>query len=383
MPAERNVLDADDRSVSPIAIAMWDFSWLERRWPGGGYEDWDRALDELAERGYGAVRIDAYPHLALADPEATWALLPCWDQHDWGATGRVDVQVFPALETFVTKCAERGLRVALSSWFREDRTQARLRLSSARALGEAWCAVLRRLDRAGLLGSILYVDFVNEFPLRMWVPFLYAQREEPVISRAEPWLARWMADATEIVREQYPRLRCTFSFCDQLGEWRRQDVRALDLLELHIWMASPEISDFYSEVGYDLTAAHFDSAQFTALIDNGERLYRSSPGHWHDALRAAVEEAARWSRASGLPLATTEAWAVINYKDFPRADWGWIKELCEVGVRAAAATGRWSLLCTSNFCGPQFWGMWRDVEWHQRLTSFIQAANVAGAASCR
>lgn len=23
------------------AITMWDFSWLERRWPGAGYEDWD------------------------------------------------------------------------------------------------------------------------------------------------------------------------------------------------------------------------------------------------------------------------------------------------------------------------------------------------------
>ena len=47
----------------PLAITMWDFSWLERRWPGAGYEDWDAALDGLAERGYDAVRIDAYPHL--------------------------------------------------------------------------------------------------------------------------------------------------------------------------------------------------------------------------------------------------------------------------------------------------------------------------------
>jgi sugar phosphate isomerase/epimerase len=39
---------------------MWDFSWLERRWPGAGYENWDEALDELTERGYNAVRIDAF-----------------------------------------------------------------------------------------------------------------------------------------------------------------------------------------------------------------------------------------------------------------------------------------------------------------------------------
>ncbi len=36
----------------PFAITMWDFSWLERRWPGAGYEDWDAALGELTDRGY-------------------------------------------------------------------------------------------------------------------------------------------------------------------------------------------------------------------------------------------------------------------------------------------------------------------------------------------
>jgi len=52
---------------------MWDFSWLERRWPGAGYEDWDVALDELKARGYDAVRIDAYPHLVAAEARREWA----------------------------------------------------------------------------------------------------------------------------------------------------------------------------------------------------------------------------------------------------------------------------------------------------------------------
>jgi len=50
-------------NIKPLALTMWDFSWLERRWSGAGYEDWDQALTELVERGYNAVRIDAYPHL--------------------------------------------------------------------------------------------------------------------------------------------------------------------------------------------------------------------------------------------------------------------------------------------------------------------------------
>ena len=58
----------------PLAITMWDFSWLERRWTGGGYEDWDKVLNELVDRGYNAVRIDAYPHLVATDPQKEWTL---------------------------------------------------------------------------------------------------------------------------------------------------------------------------------------------------------------------------------------------------------------------------------------------------------------------
>jgi hypothetical protein len=64
---------------------MWEFSWIERRWPGAGYEDWDRALDELTDRGYNAVRIDPFPHLLSTDPHRTWTIWPEWNTQDWGS----------------------------------------------------------------------------------------------------------------------------------------------------------------------------------------------------------------------------------------------------------------------------------------------------------
>src|ERR1051326_3615655 len=76
---------------NPLAITMWDFSWLERRWPGAGYEDWDEALDGLKSRGYDALRIDAYPHLVHYGAERTWELLPVWSVQDWGAPARCGV----------------------------------------------------------------------------------------------------------------------------------------------------------------------------------------------------------------------------------------------------------------------------------------------------
>lgn len=356
----------------PLAIAMWDFSWLERRWPGAGYEDWDRALDELRERGYDAVRIDPYPHLVAVDAGAQWELLPVWTQHDWGAPAPVTVRVQPMLNDFLARCADRGIRVALSSWFRDDATHARMAIASPRRLGAVWAATLDSIEAAGLGHTLLYVDLCNEFPLDLWAPFLYAgDGELPV-----PELRRWMDESVAVVREQHPRLPYCFSFSGGLRTWPEQDLSFMDLLEPHIWMAHPEMSDFYGRLGYVLGDDRFDREQYQRLVAGGESLYRRDPRHWEERLREAIESAADWSRRTGLPLATTESWAVINYKDWPMLDWGWVKELCELGTHTALATGRWALACTSNFCGPQFTGMWRDVAWHQRLTRAIHDAEL-------
>jgi hypothetical protein len=46
-------------------------------------------------------------------------------------------------------------------------------------------------------------------------------------------------------------------------------------------------------------------------------------------------------------------------------------------VEYAASKGRWVGIATSNFCGPQFVGAWRDVAWHRRLTAIIHKAPLA------
>ena len=71
-PAQAEATDAaspDKPAVRPRCITMWDFSWIERRWPGAGYEDWPQVLDELRERGYDAIRLDAFPHFIATEPE--------------------------------------------------------------------------------------------------------------------------------------------------------------------------------------------------------------------------------------------------------------------------------------------------------------------------
>lgn len=357
----RPLVFSGHRLTRPLAITMWDFSWLERRWPGAGYEDWDEALDGLKARGYDAVRIDAYPHLVAADPEREWELLPCWNQQDWGSPALNRVRVQPALNQFIKACGARGLLVGLSTWFRQDRDDTRMRIQGPADLGKIWAATLRTLD-AEARKHLMYVDLCNEWPLDVWAPF-YPKGT----LRRSPEGVRWMREAIAAVRGDFPDLSYTFSMTSEYDMWKEQDVSMLDFLEPHLWMT--QSTDFYKQVGYHYE--RFESKGYENLVAHAERIYRERPEHWQDGLRRGVTMLADWSRAADRPLITTECWAVVDYKDWPLLKWDWVRELCEVGVRAASATGRWAAMGTSNFCGPQFRGMWRDVDWHRRLTDVI------------
>jgi hypothetical protein len=181
-----------------------------------------------------------------------------------------------------------------------------------------------------------------------------------------------MRRAIRVVRGGYPDLDYTFSITSEYDTWKQQDVSMLDFLEPHIWMANS--SEFYQQVGYNYEK--FDSRGYDNLVDRGKPLYLSKPDYWKGKLRYRINLVANWSRVSKRPLITTECWSLVDYKDWPLLDWDWLKELCETGVEAAASTGRWVAMATSNFCGPQFVGMWRDVEWHKRLTNIIHSAPV-------
>lgn len=346
---------------------MWDFSWLERRWPGAGYDNWDLALDELVLRGYDAIRIDAYPHLVASNPNATWELIPCWSTQDWGSPAKNRVQVQPALNQFIRKCADRNLRVGLSTWFRRDPADTLMRIQSPEEHGRIWKVTLDSITQDGLLPHLLYVDLCNEWPLDVWAPFLPKD-----FKRTSPVNADWMRRAIEAVRSVYPHLDYTFSQTSEFDQWKQQDVSMLDFMEPHIWMA--QAPGYYDEVGYHYE--RFDPKGYENVVDNAKRVYMQRRDYWDSKLKERIHMCAEWSRVASRPLITTECWSLVDYKDWPLLEWDWLKELCELGVRTAAATGRWVAIGTSNFNGPQFAGMWRDVEWHRKMTGIIHSASL-------
>src|ERR1700744_1968160 len=138
--------DSSDNPAVPVrrprAITMWEFSWIERRWPGAGYEDWDQVLDELVVRGYNAVRIDPFPHLLAADPHRTWTLRPEWNTQMWGSPDVNRIVLLPALFDFLGKCRERGMMAGLSTWYRQDEADTRMTITGPDVMAANWLPTL-------------------------------------------------------------------------------------------------------------------------------------------------------------------------------------------------------------------------------------------------
>lgn len=358
----------------PLAIAMWDFSWLERRWPGGGYEDWDLALDELADRGYDAVRIDAYPHLLAADANHVWQLKPPWVFLDWGSPVPVRVRVQPELSTFISKCAERSIKVALSTWYQQDTSNRRELIASPRRQAEQWIAAVDSIAQAGLLDSIIWVDLCNEWPMKIWAPFFEPQLPESERDYGSEASKRWMAEAVAEFAARFPQLACTFSSAGQL---RLDDPLGMHLLEPHIWMATANDEEYYKRLNVTSVGdTHREYDSFLKIAESGRELYEDNRAYWDARLEAFIQQAAERSRDLALPLATTEGWALVCFRDWPGLEWDWIMDLCADAVHKAISTERWFAICTSNFCGPQYRGMWRDVDWHRELTAAIKASRL-------
>jgi hypothetical protein len=356
----------------PRAITMWDFSWLERRWAGAGYEDWDRVLDELVERGYNAVRIDAYPHLIAENPTKEYTLLPVWNIQMWGSPDINKVIVQPALNTFISKCKERDIKVGLSSWYRQDTDMVLMKIDGPQKMAENWIKTLDSIAKDGLLDSILYVDLCNEWPGDIWCPYF---KNDPPEKTWGYWHTQksldYMKKSIELVEKEYPDLPYCYSFTGGEPElYAEIPLPFFDLLEHHVWMAQLNGGEFDKAMGYKYD--RFSPESYKNMVANYEKAYYEKKDYWQKLLTDEIQLVARSAKAANQPLITTECWGIVDFKDWPLLKWDIIKELCELGVKTAASTGQWLAIATSNFAGPQFVGMWRDIHYHRNLTSLIR-----------
>ena len=158
-----------------FAVTMWEYSWLvQRSGKQSEYTDWDKALDELVERGYDCIRIDAFPHLIAGGPDGNiledFIMLPIPDFFMWGNHTKVKVQPRKSLIEFMNKVKERGIYVGLSGWYNDDTTHRKSTIKFPEDYSRIWIETLDYLKENDLLNIVVWVDICNEFPLPAWSP---------------------------------------------------------------------------------------------------------------------------------------------------------------------------------------------------------------------
>ena len=110
------------------------------------------------------MRIDPFPHLLATDPHRAWTLLPEWNTQVWGSPDVNRIVLMPALTELMGKCRSRGIKVGLSTWYRQDQNNTRMSITGPDVMAAQWIKTLDNIRDAGLLDAILYVDLCNEWP---------------------------------------------------------------------------------------------------------------------------------------------------------------------------------------------------------------------------
>ena len=154
---------------NPLAIAMWDYSWILRHHRYGEFEDWDRVLDELSIRGYNAIRMDAMPQFVAADTDGTIesafkSTKKDWRPALWGNDYTMHFNPREALLEFLPKCKKYDIKVGLATWFLRHGTERKDIFMEEGGLLRAWDATLEFLQDHNLLDNVIYVDILNEYP---------------------------------------------------------------------------------------------------------------------------------------------------------------------------------------------------------------------------
>ena len=153
----------------PLAIAMWDYSWILRHHRYGEFENWNKVLEGLAERGYNAIRIDAMPQFVAADSSGKTetefrSVKDGWKPSLWGNDYTMTFSPREALLEFLPECRKQGIKVGLATWFMRHGTLRSDIFTEEGGLMRAWDETLTLLKSNDLLDNVIYVDLLNEYP---------------------------------------------------------------------------------------------------------------------------------------------------------------------------------------------------------------------------
>lgn len=381
----------------PLAIAMWDYSWILRHHRYGEFENWDLVLEGLAERGYNAIRIDAMPHYVAADTDGHIqdqfrSVKKDWVPIKWGNDYSMDFRPREALLEFLPKCKKYGIKVGLATWFMAQGGPRGI-FKEKGGLYRAWNETLAFLKQNHLLDEqIIYVDLLNEYPFWHGYDWLKEElnargninqfkidnpnanipddidttKQRKFNPLQQAFYNDFINETIRLLQLSYPEYPFHFSL-DGGMKLDSIDLSRFGALDYHLWFASAGKLPFLNELG------NIDQSKDNRMI------YRDFLAAWNEKktelihwIDNNISEISTVAKKYQIPCGNTEGWGAIFWLDHPDTDWRFIKESAEICIDLAKKHDNYKFICTSNFTHPQFKGIWEDIQWHRKLTSRIQ-----------
>lgn len=374
------------------AVAMWDYSWLLRKYPGGGFEDWEQATSELLHRGYNTLRIDCFPQF-IADSQKNEAkeeyFLPkrAWRPSLWGNEISITISPRRDLLDFLLLCKRKNIDIILSSWFQGHGTNRNNEFVGVEGLVSSWSQTLSLLQENDLLKNVLYVDILNEYPL--WHGYRWLHQELNKIQQFEQqfdflnkkqtkrfnaeqirFYNRFLKEAMISLKSQWPELRFSASqTCTLNTDWKDLDLKYHDIIDSHLWMVYNQ--PFSRHTGYfdqiHILKNDINFKKTLTLIDQYWNKNKALLTKW---LEGEIKDRVSTARSLNLKIGNTEGWGAVMWMDHPYLNWDFIKECGLIGAQIGAKY-KYSFNCSSNFTHPHF-ALWDDIEWHQKVTTIIK-----------
>ncbi len=377
----------------PLAIAMWDFSWILRHHRYGSFENWEEVVAGLAERGYNAIRMDAMPQFVVSEKDGTIieqfrSPVKTWTPAMWGNSFSMNFQPRQALLEFLPLCKKYGIKVGLATWFLPHGIERDI-FTEEGGLLRAWIETLDFLKAHNLLDNVVYVDLLNEYPNNHGYDWLKMELNK--CSDTQTYLLNNLnahlpqdiktdVQAQELrkivynnfskvlcgtLSKKYPELDFFVSYDSGLDDLDLTNQKALDY---HIWFhhrgGLPALDEILS----------LNLEQDWGKLSKNLNLYwaenKSNLIEWIASLIARVASVAA---KNGVPCGNTEGWGAIGWMDHPDLNWDFIKESAEICVGLCKKHPQYKFICTSNFTHPHFTGIWDDVEWHREITRKIRS----------
>ncbi len=361
-----------------LTMVMWDQAFLLRHIPGGSYENFDKVLDETIERGYNTLRLDPMPQwLDLSKPETVlWWPDPKQPYMPWGWNTEVEGPVGEWLIEFMEKVQARGLHYTLSAWWfgtQNERLKMLRYPKTHTEAAEIWVTTLEQWKRRFGFEGLVYVDITNEIPY-----FLggFCKRFEqdtggpwdgPAVFTSEQvqYLTDELNPAIALLQKEFPELRFTGSIHGDT-RWLTVPVE-FDCLDVHFYSDADNRWNSRTRFREFMKILFTDASWRKEFNDRCTKTHKAMAPMLRARQRQKLAQFAAWAEQKGMPLTTTESWSSWYYFDSPDLDWGWLLDWAEWSVEDAIEFGMWGWT-PHNYCQPQFRN-WKDVKWHQRLTS--------------